>query len=275
MIRSNTKPHIDLDDIRERLASRRAALFREIEGVENDFRSLEEPDDGERGELAQEEAFERLLDRLEHHEQRIFSDIQRALAKVAAGGYGRCERCGKAIEGARLEAVPETRYCAQCAAIVESESALRGADGVDPDVADESRDPPLPPDLARLADEELADIVHDELRGHDGLDAVVVEVHKGRVFLRGEVPSDAVAAIASQIVTDRLGLVVFDRMKISREVGELPDTAIRRTETRVEDPELQRALGTDDEDTTTDVVEAEDQGTVYVPPDGPIPEPRK
>jgi RNA polymerase-binding transcription factor DksA len=271
---SNPEPNVDLDDIRARLVARRATLFHEIDEVEDDLRSLEEPDDAERVELAQEEVFERLLDRLDDHAQRVLSDIQRALAKLAAGGYGRCERCGKAIERARLEAVPETRYCAQCAGAVESERARRGTEAVDLDVADESRDPPLPPDLARLADEELVEIVRDELRGHDGLDTVVVEVRKGRVFLRGEVPSDAVAGVASQIVTDRLGLVVFDRMKISREVGELPDSAIGR-EKRVEEPELERALGTADEDITTDVVEAEDQGTVYVPPDAPIAEPRK
>jgi RNA polymerase-binding transcription factor DksA len=275
MTNPNPEPNVNLDDLRARLVARRAALFHEIADVADDFRSLEEPDDGERVELAQEEAFERLLDRLDEHAQAIFSDIQRALAKVAGGGYGRCERCGKTIEGARLEAVPETRYCAQCAATVESARARRGADGLDLDVVDESRDPPLPPDLARLADEELVEIVRDELRGRDGLDTVVVEVRKGRVFLHGEVPSDAVAGVASQIVTDRLGLVVFDRMKISREVGEVPDSPIGGTETPVEEPELRRALGSADDDLTTDVVEAEDEGTVYVPPDAPIAEPRK
>ena len=38
-------------------------------------------------------------------------DVQSALARIAAGTYGRCEVCGKEISAARLEAMPATRYC--------------------------------------------------------------------------------------------------------------------------------------------------------------------
>jgi RNA polymerase-binding transcription factor DksA len=38
-------------------------------------------------------------------------DVQRALDKLDAGSYGKCEACGEAIGAARLEAMPATRFC--------------------------------------------------------------------------------------------------------------------------------------------------------------------
>ncbi len=38
-----------------------------------------------------------------------------ALERLAAGGYGRCERCGEPIAPARLDARPTARLCIACA----------------------------------------------------------------------------------------------------------------------------------------------------------------
>jgi DnaK suppressor protein len=40
-------------------------------------------------------------------------DVERALAKLDEGTYGRCEVCGEPIGEARLEAMPATRFCIQ------------------------------------------------------------------------------------------------------------------------------------------------------------------
>ena len=42
-------------------------------------------------------------------------EVERALAKLDEGTYGSCEACGKPIGEARLEAMPATRYCIDCA----------------------------------------------------------------------------------------------------------------------------------------------------------------
>jgi DnaK suppressor protein len=42
-------------------------------------------------------------------------EVERALAKLDEGTYGSCENCGKAIGEARLEAMPATRFCIDCA----------------------------------------------------------------------------------------------------------------------------------------------------------------
>jgi DnaK suppressor protein len=44
------------------------------------------------------------------------AEVERALRKIADGTYGRCERCGKEISPARLEAMPAARFCLECSA---------------------------------------------------------------------------------------------------------------------------------------------------------------
>jgi DnaK suppressor protein len=41
-------------------------------------------------------------------------DVDAALARLAEGTYGRCERCDARIPAARLLALPETRHCLAC-----------------------------------------------------------------------------------------------------------------------------------------------------------------
>lgn len=41
-------------------------------------------------------------------------EIDRAIAKIDAGTYGRCERCAKPIPEARLEALPHAALCVSC-----------------------------------------------------------------------------------------------------------------------------------------------------------------
>jgi RNA polymerase-binding transcription factor DksA len=41
--------------------------------------------------------------------------IDSALAQIASGNYGCCERCDQPIEPARLEVMPDASLCARCA----------------------------------------------------------------------------------------------------------------------------------------------------------------
>src|SRR5882757_2924646 len=65
------------------------------------------------GQVAAEQGENRaLVNQLEE----TLHDVERALAKLDEGGYGRCETCGNEISEARLEAMPATRFCISCAA---------------------------------------------------------------------------------------------------------------------------------------------------------------
>jgi DnaK suppressor protein len=44
------------------------------------------------------------------------ADVERALAKLAEGTYGRCDTCGRSIPQERLDAVPWTALCVECSA---------------------------------------------------------------------------------------------------------------------------------------------------------------
>ncbi|MEA2465991.1 MAG: DnaK suppressor protein [Thermoleophilaceae bacterium] len=55
-----------------------------------------------------------VVDSLNATEERI----ERALEKIADGTYGVCDRCGKPIPPARLEAAPESVLCVACASAV-------------------------------------------------------------------------------------------------------------------------------------------------------------
>jgi RNA polymerase-binding protein DksA len=45
----------------------------------------------------------------------MLREVEDALSRLAKGTYGRCENCGVQIDIARLEAIPYTRLCMDCA----------------------------------------------------------------------------------------------------------------------------------------------------------------
>src|SRR5206468_6740827 len=60
-----------------------------------------------------------------HTERSILEQINAALERVEDGSFGRCRGCGTAISDERLNALPYTTICAQCA---KAESGSRLAD---------------------------------------------------------------------------------------------------------------------------------------------------
>lgn len=62
-------------------------------------------------------AFERSqVDALARQAREHLREIDAALARLDAGDYGTCERCGRPISAGRLEARPTARTCIDCAA---------------------------------------------------------------------------------------------------------------------------------------------------------------
>jgi DnaK suppressor protein len=56
---------------------------------------------------------------LERHERALLDQVDRALARMDAGTYGRCEHCGQAIPVERLEAIPSAALCLACEVAAE------------------------------------------------------------------------------------------------------------------------------------------------------------
>lgn len=50
-----------------------------------------------------------------HSEESMLGDVREALNRIEKGTYGTCQECGEHIAEARLEALPYTPYCIECA----------------------------------------------------------------------------------------------------------------------------------------------------------------
>jgi RNA polymerase-binding protein DksA len=63
------------------------------------------------------------------NEQDLHAKVHEALERIEQGTYGICQRCGRPIATARLDAIPYTEYCKDCAELIEKEEATaeRGA----------------------------------------------------------------------------------------------------------------------------------------------------
>ena len=51
----------------------------------------------------------------------MLAQIEEALAKIDAGTYSKCDRCGRPIAPARLEAIPYATLCIDCQSRVENQ----------------------------------------------------------------------------------------------------------------------------------------------------------
>ncbi len=51
---------------------------------------------------------------LEHNLAAKLASIDKAIAKINSGSYGKCEKCGRQIPLKRLEIFPEALFCVDC-----------------------------------------------------------------------------------------------------------------------------------------------------------------
>ncbi|MCC5971951.1 MAG: TraR/DksA C4-type zinc finger protein [Pararhodobacter sp.] len=107
-----TLPQSEIDRRKAQLMDRLAELDTRLHGIEKELLSHDSKDWEE---LATEREQDEALTALGEdgvHEIRM---IQAALARVRAGEYGFCTKCGAAIEQERLDLLPATPFCAACA----------------------------------------------------------------------------------------------------------------------------------------------------------------
>src|SRR5947207_12570968 len=56
------------------------------------------------------------------NEEQVLGEIADALERINQGKFGRCEECDHAIPRARLDALPYTRHCVECARKLEQKT---------------------------------------------------------------------------------------------------------------------------------------------------------
>ena len=97
---------------RKTLIARRDELLGNLDRIED---QLDEPMPKDWEDAASERQGDEVLSALGHSDQTELRRIDAALARIEAGEYGECVQCGKDIADKRLELLPDTPCCANCA----------------------------------------------------------------------------------------------------------------------------------------------------------------
>lgn len=98
--------------VESRLRARLAQLEDRLSQVSKDLNSSHSADSGEQ---AVERENDEVLAGIGQETETSIQQIRSALARIEAGTYGVCAICGKTINPARLNAIPETVVCVACA----------------------------------------------------------------------------------------------------------------------------------------------------------------
>lgn len=98
-----------------RLVARRDALRKALNGDLDSLRQLSSLSVGDQVDAAVETAHDEISSQLIEIESRELEQIEHALKRIVRGVYGRCEFCGSKISEARLNALPYTNSCIDCA----------------------------------------------------------------------------------------------------------------------------------------------------------------
>jgi RNA polymerase-binding transcription factor DksA len=106
------------------LHRQREELLRDVAETEAELRLSAGYRDAELEASAQQERMGRLLARLDDRQIHAFQEIEAALQRVADVSYGTREDCGQAIAIGRLQALPATCVCADCARRQEEPSIV-------------------------------------------------------------------------------------------------------------------------------------------------------
>ena len=100
--------------VRELLVRELARLEKRLGMIENDDTTVEAANVGDLADAASQDEARAVLRGLQQTETEQLEQIKRALARIEAGTFGACVRCGCRIEEARLEALPHAPTCINC-----------------------------------------------------------------------------------------------------------------------------------------------------------------
>ena len=117
---------------KERLEHFRKLLTEQLRSHDDQVRDKQQEaldmnaDDGVKDsvDMSLQDVNQELAFRLGERESQMVADIDGALQRIDDGTYGTCERCGKPIPDARLEALPTARFDAACQSELETQQGL-------------------------------------------------------------------------------------------------------------------------------------------------------
>jgi len=101
-----------LQELKRRLLSRKLELEHQVTAIARDFAQGRSANFSEQ---AQQRENEEVLNALEEKDRLELRQIERALTRIEHGTYDKCANCGAVINAERLNIVPFTELCIQCA----------------------------------------------------------------------------------------------------------------------------------------------------------------
>jgi DnaK suppressor protein len=210
---------MQISDIKERLLKRRREILEQREKNIESWNVLHEPE-VELEEQAAKENISRTHEQLERQEKEEIEQIDAALGKIETSGFGICESCGQKISDRRLEALPWTSLCIDCAEEQQS--------GIVRTVTDFPTTPDTDFNLNRgqektYTDSDIQEMITDQLirDGRVETQELKISVNKGRIHLEGLLPSQAKHENLMSIIQDVLGFKdVVDSIRIDRQLWE-------------------------------------------------------
>lgn len=262
-----------LSELRDQLQRERRNLVEVVDGNDDALQAISETPRREFEEHAQRERDADALEAVGEKTQQRLSEVDAALARIEAGEYAYCEKCGREISEARLRAEPTTVLCATCAEkraerqatapLPEEESTIVPATGE------------LPPDLEILDDQELAGYLEELVRedGRIDMHELQISTQKGVVYLEGALPSEPERQILLNLMTDVAGIQeIVDHLEIQRLAWERSDRSKPEDAQEIPAGNLhqQEPYGGTDDITLT-----KEEGVNYEPPDNPPPPPHR
>lgn len=253
----------DLSHFRLKLMNRRKQLLQFRETLDSNWKRLQEPE-VEFEERAQKEKTAQGLDQLDQQEKEEIVAIDEALGRLETGTYGICESCGGDISLKRLEALPYTRLCLECAEKGREET------GGEMPVTGSGRSE-LPLDLRGLSDIQILNTIYDHLAtdGRVELEELNIIYSEGIVYLEGALPSERSKQILMDILENTMQLPrVVDKTVIDPLLWERRD----RTPPQPPPPDTTEETLLQGEAVSDDIVESETMGDPVSPADRLIPE---
>jgi DnaK suppressor protein len=112
---------MDIASAREALLAKQTETIESLRGLDRSFTDIVESardsnlDDEHDIEGTTIAASRAMVSSLVAASQQQLTETNEALARVEAGTYGQCLRCGRPIEPGRLKARPATPWCMPCA----------------------------------------------------------------------------------------------------------------------------------------------------------------
>lgn len=249
------------EPIRARLLARRRQLLSSREKTKTTRRQLHTPEI-ETEEEARKVQEHRLFETLDSRQKNEIEAIDAALTKLETGDFGLCDGCGERISIERLDVLPHTRWCLECAehGPIEKTAVLPFEDKAEA-VSDDQT----------FQNKQIIERLEEEIKQDGRVDMQDLEAYfkEGILSLEGLLPDETQHEILISIVEDILDIKTYqNNIRIDR----IPWERRSRTPGRDEKNHPEKEKMMEGEATNEETFESQKTGRPLSPPDKLVPE---